>query len=303
MMNLRTIDLNLLVVFDAIYREANVTRAAKRVGLTQPATSNALTRLRGHLKDELFLRSPEGLRPTPRAEELAPRLRSLLKELEDMLEQQEFDPATAKRTIAIAAIDYFSIVILPSLIRILAKEAPGIKVQMVPSIGQSMEALDRGEVDFASSAFGSLPDRFGQTVILDDYYCCLVRKGHPLTKGKIGLRRYANADHLLVSPNGEARGFVDDLLVDAGLTRNIALIANQFAITPPIIASSDLVITAPKRVLDKMATADHVILDCPVEAPEVFRFIDLVWHDRLSRHPAQIWCRNAIIRAGEECRN
>jgi len=263
-MNLRAIDLNLLVVFDAIYREANVTRAAKRVGLTQPATSNALTRLRGHLKDELFLRSPEGLRPTPRAEELAPRLRSLLKELEDMLEQQEFDPATAKRTIAIAAIDYFSIVILPS---------------------------------------GSLPDRFDQTVILDDYYCCLVRKGHPLTKGKIGLRRYANADHLLVSPNGEARGFVDDLLVDAGLTRNIALIANQFAITPPIIASSDLVITAPKRVLDKMATSDHVILDCPVEAPEVFRFIDLVWHDRLSRHPAQIWCRNAIIRAGEECRD
>jgi len=258
MMNLRSIDLNLLVVFDAIYREGNVTRAAKRVGLTQPAASNALSRLRGHLKDELFLRSPEGLRPTPRAEELAPRLRSLLKELEGLLEQQEFDPATAKRTIMIAAVDYFSIVILPSLIRILAREAPGIKVQMLPSIGRSTEALDHGEIDFASSAFGSLPDRFGQTVILDDYYCCLVRMGHPLTKGKVGLRRYANADHLLVSPNGEARGFVDDLLVEAGLTRNIALIANQFAITPSIIANSDLVITAPKRVLDKMATPDHV---------------------------------------------
>lgn len=299
-MNLRSLDLNLLVVFDAIYREGNVTRAANRVGLSQPATSNALTRLRGHLKDELFLRGPEGLRPTPRAVEMAPRLRTILIELEHLLELQEFDPTTARRTLTIAAIDYFSVVIVPALIGILAKEAPGIKLQMVPSIGRSVEALDHGEIDFASAAFGELPERISQIKLLDDYYCCLVRRDHELTKKKLTMRRYAQAKHLLVSPGGHARGFVDDLLAESGLTRNISLITNHFAATPPIIENSDLIMTAPKRVLNQLYTPNHVVLKCPVSTPEVFRYADLIWHDRLSRHPAHVWLRNAIIRAAKE---
>jgi len=110
-MNLRSLDLNLLVILDAIYKEGNVTRAASRVGLSQPATSNALTRLRGHLKDELFLRSPDGLRPTPRVLELAPQLHTLLTELEYLLDPVTFDPETAVNSITIAAVDYFSVVI------------------------------------------------------------------------------------------------------------------------------------------------------------------------------------------------
>jgi len=281
-MNLRSLDLNLLVVFDAIY------------------PSNALTRLRGHLKDELFLRGPDGLRPTPRAVELAPSLRTILIELEQLLELQEFDPATANRTLTIAAIDYFSVVIVPALIGILAREAPGIKLQMIPSIGRSVEALDHGEIDFACAAFGDLPERISQIRLIDDFYYCMVRKGHDLTKKKLTMRRYAEAKHLLVSPSGHSRGFVDDLLAEKGLTRNISLITNQFAVTPPIIANSDLIMTAPKRVLNQLYTPSHVVLDCPVTTPEVFRYSDLIWHDRLSRHPAQIWLRNAIIRAAKE---
>jgi len=299
-MKLRSLDLNLLVVFDAIYRERSVTRAAARVGLSQPATSNALARLRGYLKDELFLRGRDGLRPTPRAVELAPRLHALLVDLEHVLEIQEFVPETAQRTVRIAAVDYFSVVIMPTLARILKREAPGIRVQIGPSVGRSLEALDQGEIDFACGAFDDLPDRFGSARLIEERYSCLLRKEHPLAKKKLTKRRYANADHILMSPIGGSRGFVDRELAEAGLRRRVSLVVNHFAAAPPIVAANDLILTAPTILLNLLRTSRHVVVDCPVDTPVDFRFHELVWHDKLSRHPGQIWLREAIIRAGRE---
>lgn len=297
---LRALDLNLLVVFDAIYKERNVTRAAKKLFLSQPATSNALTRLRAQLKDELFLRGPKGLRPTPRAMEIAPRLHDILADLEQVLEQQAFDPATAKRTVTIAEVDYFSVVIAPVLMDVLVREAPGIRVQITQSVGQSFKALDHGEVDFAVAAFGDVPERFGQTRLIEDNYSCLVRKGHPLVKQKLNLRQYAQASHLLVSPRGDPRGFVDDELAKAGLTRHVGLVVDHFAVAPPIVAESDLILTAPTLILKRLKTSAHVMFDSPVDLPIDFRCLDLIWHDRLSRHPALEWIRHAIEQAALE---
>jgi len=286
-MNLRSLDLNLLVILDAIYKEGNVTRAASRVGLSQPATSNALTRLRGHLKDELFLRSPDGLRPTPRVLELAPQLHTLLTELEYLLDPVTFDPETAVNSI------------IPPLLNILTKEAPGIRIQVIPSVGRSLEALDNGDIDFASATISKIPERFDHARMIEDRYVCLVRKGHPLAEQGVTLSQYAKMSHLLVSPIGDPKGFVDVELAKSGLTREISLVLSEFSAAPPVVASSDLVLTAPARLLNQLVTPKHVILDCPVETPLQFRSLDLIWHDRLSRHPAKEWIRNAIFRAAE----
>ena len=301
-MNLRSLDLNLLVVFDAIYRERNVTRAAEKVFLTQPAASNALSRLRGHLKDELFLRGPEGLRPTPRAIELAPRLHAILTELQQVLEQPEFDPATARPKMTIAAHDYFSVLVAPSLLKILTREAPGSRVEIVQPQDTAFEDLDRGEIDFTANAFfEEIPERFGQTRLLEDSYCCLTRKDHPLFRTRRQrLNQYTKASHLLVSPRGGTRGFVDDELAKVGLSRHVGLVINNFAAAPPIVAHSDLILTAPSRVLKKLMTAEHVMFNSPVNAPIEYCRLELVWHEKLSHHPLQEWLRSAICRAAQE---
>jgi len=299
-MNLRALDLNLLVVFDAIYTERNVTRAAEKIFLSQPATSNALTRLRAQLKDELFLRGPEGLRPMPRAHELAPRLHTILLDLQQTLEPRAFDPANSTSKVTISAVDYFTIVVAPMLMSILTREAPGMRNRIQPTAGRDLEALDHGDIDFATASFGKAPDRYGQSVLIEDNYSCLIRKGHPLVKKRRTLREFAQASHLLVSPRGDGRGFVDAELAKAGLTRDVGLVIDHFAAAPPIVAKSDLVLTAPTLVLKRLKTSAHVMFESPVEVPMEFRELDLIWHDRLSRHPALEWTRRAIERAARK---
>jgi DNA-binding transcriptional LysR family regulator len=299
-MNLRALDLNLLVVFDAIFREGNVTRAADKVGLSQPAASNALTRLRGHLKDELFLRGPDGLRPTPRALELAPRIRAIMAELEQVLDAPTFDPATTTRSFTIAAVDYFTVVVGPALLAILDREAPGIRIVIVPAVGRSYEALDHGEIDFAAAAFSDAPERFGHAALVEDSYSCMVRADHALANAPVTLARYSAARHLLMSPRGDPRGFVDEGLARSGLTRQVAMVINHFAAGPPIVAASDLVFTAPTQVLRRLCHPGLALIECPVPAPMAFRRLDMIWHDRLGRSPAHDWMRGAIMRAAAQ---
>lgn len=293
-MNLRSIDLNLLVVFDAIYAERNVTRAAEKIALSQPAVSGALGRLRVRLRDQLFLRGPEGLLPTPRAQELALPIRRILMELEQVLDPVVFDPATASRTFTIAVIDYFTLVIIPPLLRSLRAEAPGVRLRFVPSSGHIFEALDHGDIDFAISAFGDVPERFEKRFLLEDRYACLVARDNPLAHGKVTLQRYACASHLLVSPRGGGRGFVDDRLAEQGLTRQVPLTINHFSAAPLIVASSDLVLTAPMRVINALINDRMVRIESPIEAPVDFRRLELVWNRRLANHPAHEWFRQTV---------
>ncbi len=291
-MNLRRLDLNLLVIFDALMAERNVTRAAQRIGLSQPAFSNALSRLRHYLKDELFVRGTEGMLPTPRALELAPQIHAALSSIEIALDPLKFDPAIAERTFTIDTNDYIVTTSMPPLMRRLAVEGPGIDIRIVPPNGKAFDRLDTREIDFAVGVFGEIPDRIGVEIIDDNVFCCMMRPDHPLARGKLDLKRYASAKHLLITPRGDPSGFVDDALVEHGLTRRIALTVNHFTVAPSIIANSDLIVTLPKRVADLYAPLfDLKLRAAPISTQSKFSTIELIWHKRLGQHPAYQWFR------------
>jgi DNA-binding transcriptional LysR family regulator len=294
-MNLRRLDLNLLVIFDALMAERNVTRAANRIGLSQPAVSNALSRLRHYLKDELFIRSPDGMRPTPRALELASEVHNALATLESALDPASFDPATAARSFTIDTTDYMASTVITPLMCRLAEEAPGIDVRLVPPSGRALERLEAGETDFAIGAYGEVPERYGRVQLDDNVFVVVMRAGNALASGRFSLQRYAAAKHLLVTPRGDAVGFVDEELARAGLERRIALTVNQFSVAPAIIAKSDLIATLPKRVADFYTPLFNLAMRAsPFGTPAQFRSIDLVWHKRLGKHAAYAWFRDLL---------
>jgi DNA-binding transcriptional LysR family regulator len=295
-MNLRRLDLNLLVIFDALMAERNVTRAAHRIALSQPAFSNALSRLRHHLKDELFIRGPDGMLPTPRALELAPQIHAVLAALEAALDPQHFEPHSAERTFTIDTNDYMVSTAMPVLMARLAELAPGIDVRVLPPAGKAFERLDAREADFALGTYGEIPERFGVAIIDDNDFSCAMREGHALARGRFDLKRYAEARHLLITPRGDPSGFVDEALARHGLTRRIALTVNHFTVVPSIIASTDLITTIPKRIADQYAPLYRLKLrPSPVETPRNYAHIQLLWHKRLGQHAAYNWFRELLF--------
>jgi DNA-binding transcriptional LysR family regulator len=295
LMNLAGFDLNLLLVFDAIMRERHVTRAGARIGMSQPAMSNALNRLRHHLKDELFVRTADGMRPTPRATELAGPVRDALETLEVTLDTAQFNPATAQRSFAIGGNDYAVATLMAVVMQQLEREAPGVTLRLVPSAGRTLEMLDTQEIDFGLSAFGDIPERFGSTALIEDCYVLMMRKGHPLAKGKLSLERYAKARHLLVSPRGDAVGFVDKALATHGLTRQIAITINNFTAAPALLAGSDLIMAGPKRIAETYAPLYGLVTrEAPFSGPREFASAVLVWHRRFANHPAHTWFREML---------
>ena len=290
-MNLAGIDLNLLVVFDALMQERSVTRAGRRIGMTQPAVSNALNRLRHLLKDDLFLRGPKGMRPTPRAVELAGPIRQALSQVETALMPAEFDPAKAANTFRLAMADYAASLILPPLAHRLEREAPGVNIRVrVNDNVSALGLLDRNEIDFAIGYHTDWPERFGGQVLFTETYVCVMRRGHPLARERITLEEFAAARHLLVTLTGEATGFVDRLLKKRGLTRRVAMTANQFLVAPLIIQTSDMIMTLALRTAARFAEVNKLhIVPVPLEPDPIA--LTLLWHKELSHHPAHEWMR------------
>lgn len=287
-MILVSIDLNLLLVFDAIMQEKNVTRAGHRIGMSQPAMSNALNRLRYHLKDELFVRSSEGMLPTPRAVELSAPIRSAL-------DPTEFDPSISTRTFTIGTNDYCVSILIPKLAAAMQKDAPNINIRLMSSAGHTFEMLDSQEIDFGISAISEIPDRYGNEICIEDKYVLLMRKDHPLSKGKITNERFANARHMVISPRGETHGFVDDDLAKINMKRTIAMIVNHFSSAPSILANSDLILTAPKRIADTFAPLYSLTTrPAPFTGEKTFSTVKLVWHKKLANHSGHIWFREYL---------
>ncbi|NVJ97477.1 MAG: LysR family transcriptional regulator [Alphaproteobacteria bacterium] len=302
-MNLAGTDLNLLLVFDAVMTERNATRAGRKIGMSQPAVSNALNRLRHLMKDDLFVRGPEGMRPTARALELEIPIRRALGEIEDALSPMAFDPGKAERTFTIATTDYVAMTLLPYIAGYITNEAPGVNIHTVPIEGRMFEKLDHQEADYGLTALSDVPDRFGRLSISSDHFVCMMRKDHPLAayKDQIPAEEYAAARHVLVSPRGDAHGFVDDQLADMGLKRRIVMMVNNFGSAPMLVASSDMVVTMPSRVADKCSEFfDLHIVPSPISPPSHMIGGVLVWHKRLTNHPAHTWFRNLMLRAGED---
>ncbi len=294
-MNLAGMDLNLLLVFDAVMAERNVTRAARRIGLSQPAMSNALNRLRYHLKDELFVRGADGMMPTHRALELAGPIRDSLADLEVALEAASFDPLTSDREFNIGCNDYVTCTLIPRLAAYLSEHAPELRIRLYPTAGNTFELLDARGIDFGISAVIDIPDRFDSLTLIEDSYQVVMRKDHPLAERKLDLQRYAAADHLLVSPRGDAFGFVDTELAKQGLTRDVRMTVNNFSSAPPILAASTMILTIPRRIADIHAPLhDLHVAPCPVPSTLDYSSAVAVWHRKLASHPAHTWFREAL---------
>ncbi len=298
-MDLHGIDLNLLVAFDALMAECSVTRAGARIGRTQPAMSAALARLRALLKDELLVRGPDGLQPTPRALDLAGPLGQALADIQRTLDfTQSFDPATSPATFTLGLPDHPALKLLPRLVEAIRQEAPlaGLRIRSFTGRDEALQLLDAGEVDATIGVpiTGVTGGRILSLPLFEERFVCILRKGHPAaTGGALPLEAYAGLPHLLVSPENERYGLVDAALARLGLKRTLALTVQQMHVAPHIVASSDLVATLMEGVVTASGLADRlIILPPPLELPKIP--FQLVWHRRNDAHPGQRWLRSRI---------
>lgn len=301
--NTRDVDLNLLVALDALLQAGSVTGAAARLGLSQPAMSHRLRRLRALFGDPLLVAGRRGLVPTPRAQQLAERLRGALGELGGLVRQPErFDPATARRPFQVCSNDLGDLCVMPLVLAEVSRVAPGVAlVTRAPWPGM-LDAFERGELDLAVG--GALPEGHGlvQRKVAEDDWQCLARAGHPQVRGKLTPQAWAALPHLLVSPTGAGPGVVDEVLAARGLTRRIAYRTPHFLGAPFIVARSDLVLTAPGSLVRHMAR----LLPLQVFAPPVplpRGRIHMVFHGRMQADAGHRWLRElaaACTREGIE---
>jgi DNA-binding transcriptional LysR family regulator len=294
-MNLAGIDLNLLVVFDALMAERQVTRAGERIGLSQPATSNALARLRNLTKDELFVRSSGKLQPTPVAIALFQQIKPALSQIQTALSPpQTFDPMTSDRVFNIGMNDYVEFVLLPPLLAKLATTAPHVKIQVRSgNREQQLAQLDSGEIDLMCGLFPKKVAWHEEQLLFQEQFVCVCCQNHPSIGDFISLEDYLNTDHLLVSVQEDMVGRVDFLLAQQNLTRNIAVSTPHFLVAPSILARTNLVATLVERVAKQFAPILNLkILPCPFSVKGFSVFMR--WHQSMGdRHPTD-WLRNII---------
>ena len=261
-MDVAGFDLNLLKAFDALYAERHVTHAGQRIGLSQSAMSGALTRLRELFKDELFVRSPAGMQPTPRADDLAGPVSAALRLMREVLQADTFDPAVANHMVTVAMTDYAAFVLLPPLLTRLAVEAPRLDVQVRGIFGraEALDLLDSGEANLAIGLPVEASSRILVHPLLHEGFACIARHGHSAFAEGAGLEAFAAAPHLLVSPEGDRTGLVDYKLAALGLERRIVLSLPQFLVAPFVVADTDLVATLASRVARRFAAAHCLTL-------------------------------------------
>lgn len=295
MASFSSLDLNLLVTLDALLRARHVTRAARQLGISQSAMSHRLKKLREALGDPLFVGSARGLVPTRRAAELEQPLRETLQRMQALLAgPKPFDPATSERRFVVAGSDYGELALIPDLVARLRRLAPRIDLVCEQRLPDVVRQLEDGRVDLVVGP--PLPDRAGVKTrkLGKNVFVVVFREGHPLATQRLTLARYLAASHLLVAPQGAARGLVDDVLARRGKSRRVALVVRHFSTAPFIVARSDLLWTAPREIAVK--ASEHFALELarsPVELPSFDYF--MTWHERAHADPAHQWLRRMIL--------
>jgi DNA-binding transcriptional LysR family regulator len=295
-MDLTRLDLNLLVSFEALWAERSVSRAARRMGIGQPAMSDALRRLRGLFGDALFVRASGGMQPTPKARALAGQIAPLLGRLREVMgEQVAFAAAEARRAFTLASTDYTTLVLLPELLGALRRQAPGIDLRLV---GYDKDAvaglLDRGEVDLAVGVFPSPPPGSVATPLFTEHFVGLARIGHPALRAEpIDLATFAGLPQALVSVRRDERGIVDEALKAHGLTRRVALVVPYMLLLAKTLAETDLVAVVPERAavaIDGRALRRFTL---PV-ALEPFT-VAMLWNPVARSDAASGWLRQLVV--------
>lgn len=292
---LASIDLNLLVVLRALLTERHVTRAASRLGLSQSATSHALSRLRELYDDPLLVRNGRTLQLTPRAARLLPSLERGLTDLQTAVDVEPgFDPRTARRAFTIGMADYTQAVLMGPLLRRLAVEAPDVTLNIV-GFPNLRELIESGNLDLSLDVSGNKPpSTFLIHELFEEGFVCMVRRDHPVVKSTLSLAQYLELRHLVVSPSGATGSYVDTELERLGHTRRIALRVSNFLIAPIVISKTDFINTMPTR-LARQAAKDYPLRLLPAPFPVPKFSLRLVWHPRLDSDPAQRWLREMFV--------
>jgi DNA-binding transcriptional LysR family regulator len=295
-MELHELDLNLLVVFNQLLVERRVSKVADNLGISQPAVSNSLAKLRKLFGDELFLRTPKGMEPTPFADQLAESVSYALGMIHSGVNQRtSFEPSSAKRSFTIGMTDIGEIYFLPSLIERLRQEAPGVALSTVRNTAINLrDELESGKVDLAVGLLPQLKAGFFQRRLFTQSYVCLMRRGHRLDKRKISLAEYSTAEHLVVVSAGTGHGKVDELLLRSGVERTVRLTVPHYVSVGHILRRSDLLTTVPERLADRLIEPfDLVKVPHPAKLPDVA--INVFWHAKYHRSPANRWLRGVVF--------
>jgi DNA-binding transcriptional LysR family regulator len=292
--DLSNVDLNLLKLFEALVRERSVTQAGLHLGLSQPAASRALGRLRTMLGDRLVVRGKLGLELTPRGEMLAGPVAKLLDDARGIVAPAVFDPASATGRITIAAHDHLSMTVLAGLMTRFERLAPALSLHIAQPAGDNVRLIEQGGADLALGIFSPLPGSFHRRGLYDDSFVCVARSGHPVAAEGLSLERYAALRHVAVTISGLGQSAVDVALSALGLTRHVALRVPHFLAGAMLVADSDMILTLPSRLARLLAKRlPLVLIELPLEVAPLSPA--MIWHQRVHRDPAHVWVRRQLI--------
>ena len=297
-MNLNKVDLNLFIVFDAIYTEANLTRAGQIVGITQPAVSNALSRLRETFNDPLFVRTAQGMVPTPMAQNIIGPVRNALQLLRvSVQESRSFNPQQANKTYRISMTDLTETVILPPLFQRLKRLAPMVQVEsFLAKRRETTKELAAGRLDFAVDAPLNTDPQVRHVKLMEDRYICAMRPGHPLAKDKLSLDEYLSLTHIQISSRRSGLGYVDLSLGKMGLQRKVTLRSQHYLMASSILMNTDMAMTVPERFARR-----HGLHQVPLPVNDVPALeTHLYWHESTDQDPANRWMREQIIEISQQ---
>ncbi|MEL6693683.1 MAG: LysR family transcriptional regulator [Pseudomonadota bacterium] len=298
MKNVRTADLNLLLVFDAVMTERSVTGAGKRIGLTQPSVSNALSRLRDLFADELFVRTPNGMVPTAVALEASEHVKASIFAAEKALNVNgaPFTPHNAEGTITLLTNDLIEFTVLPLIIKALAREAPQLGLRTRPLVKEAFEQdLDAGLADFAIAAAADVPKRFEYCELFEEAFDGIARFGHPILSAPITLETFFAFRHIAVCHRFGGTGVIETALSDVDKSLDIAVSVSNLASVPPLVSLTDFIAVVPRSLAEIGAKEELVAkFDLPIEVPTVQA--KLVWGRGANRSPLLTWFRDLVAR-------
>jgi DNA-binding transcriptional LysR family regulator len=290
-----TIDLNLLSVFQEVYRERQISSAAKRLGLSQSAVSNALARLRRSFGDELFVRTASGMQPTPLATQMAEPIGVAMAQVALALNQRSrFEPGTSSRRFTLAMTDVGEIYFMPTLIERCRQLAPGVEISSLRAGAVNLkEEMEGGRVDLAIGPFEDVSEALYQRQLFRQPYVSMFRKGHPLGRGGMSLERFVRAEHLLVDAGDSPYDRINQLLARAGVGPTVRFRVPHFTAVPYIVSTSDLVVTVPQKLAERAAAPFGLEwVTPPLELPPLQT--NVFWHRRYNQDPGNQWLRGLL---------
>lgn len=300
-MNLKTVDLNLLIAFDALMSDRSVSRAAARLGVTQSALSHSLKRLRVMFGDPLLVRGARGMAPTERAMSLMQPVKAILAEIHSIVSTRiVFDPATTKRTFKISMSDAMSVEALPLIVRSLRKNAPGIDL-LISSSGprDACTRISNDEIELAIGVFPHKPEGFRHKELYRDTLVCVADRKHPsLKKGRMDEKSYLTSPHVTVAPNLDSGVQLDDIFIAMGLVRRVVATVPHYIAVPALIRGTDLIAHTRRRLVNVLRISSNLVvfpIPVPIRIPELS--FEQIWHPRYDGDPGHRWLRHLIADA------